>query len=158
MPAWEALMMDELFHSLNMSFLILIFLIFLSFFFLIRGVLLYLANPERAHQKRLKKRLKAMEGLESSLNVNSLLKKASLEKSFVDQVLLQFSLFSRIQRMMFQANLKWKTTNFLIVAGLSGLVLAGMGLAKWGVWGGWPAVRWVWSSPTRFWPGERSGG
>ena len=40
-------MISELFHSLNFSFLILIFLIFLSFFFLIRGILLYLANPER---------------------------------------------------------------------------------------------------------------
>ena len=129
-------MINELFHSLNISFLILIFLIFLSFFFLIRGILLYLANPERAHQQRLKKRLKAMEGLESTLNVNSLLKKDSLEKSFFDQILNKFSLFSRIQRMMFQANLQWKTTTFLVVAGLSGLVVAGIGLAKWGVWGG----------------------
>ena len=129
-------MMNELFQSLNISFLILIFLIFLSFFFLIRGILLYLANPERAHQQRLKKRLKKMDGLESTLNVNSLLKKASLEKSFFDQILDKFSLFSRIQRMMFQANLKWQTTTFLVVAGLSGLVVAGIGLAKWGVWGG----------------------
>ncbi len=129
-------MVNELFGSINVSFLILIFLIFLSFLFLIRGILLYLANPERAHQQRLKKRLKAIEGLEVSLNVNSLLKKASLEKSFFDQVMLKFSLFSRIQRMMFQANLKWKMTTFLIVTGLSGLVVAGMGLAKWGVWGG----------------------
>jgi tight adherence protein B len=136
MPAREALMITELFHSLNISFLILIFLIFLSFLFLIRGILLYLANPERAHQQRLQKRLKAMEGLESPLNVSSLLKKVSLEKSFFDQILVKFSLFTRIQRMMFQANLKWKMTTFLVVAGLSGLAVAGMGLAKWGVWGG----------------------
>ncbi len=129
-------MINELFQSLNISFLILIFMIFLSFFFLIRGILLYLANPERAHQQRLKQRLKKMDGLESTLNVNSLLKKASLEKSFFDQIVDQFSLFSRIQRMMFQANLQWKTTTFLVVAGLSGLVVAGIGLAKWGVWGG----------------------
>jgi tight adherence protein B len=136
MAAREALMFNELSQSLSPSFLILIFFIFLSFFFLIRGILLYLANPERAHQQRLQKRLKAMDGLESSLNVNSLLKKASLEKSFLDELLVKFSLFSRIQRMMFQANLKWKINTFLVVAGLSGLVVAGMGLAKWGVWGG----------------------
>ncbi len=43
-------MIAELIHSLNISFLILIFLIFLSFLFLIRGILLYLANPERRSQ------------------------------------------------------------------------------------------------------------
>ena len=151
-------MINELFQSLNISFLILIFLIFLSFFFLIRGILLYLANPERAHQQRLKKRLKAIDGLESTLNVNSLLKKASLEKSFFDQIMDQFSLFSRIQRMMFQANLQWKTTTFLVVTGLSGLVVAGMDWRNGVSGGAWAAVRWVWLSPIRFWPGERSGG
>ena len=77
-----------------------------------------------------------MEGLESTLNVNTLLKKASLEKSFIDQILDKFSLFNRIQIMMLQANLNWKMTTFLVVAALSGLVVAGVGLAKWGVWGG----------------------
>jgi tight adherence protein B len=132
MSAREALMVSELFHTLDSSLLILIFLIFLSFFFLIRGILLFLANPERAHQQRLKKRLRAMEGLESSLNVNTLLKKASLEKSFLDQILVKFSLFNRIQIMMLQANLPWKMGTFLVVAALSGLVMAGVGLAKWG--------------------------
>jgi tight adherence protein B len=129
-------MINESFQSLNSSLLILIVLIFISFFFLIRGILLFLGNPERAHQQRLKKRLKAMEGLESSLSVNSLLKKASLEKSVFDQMLDKFSFFSRIQRMMSQANLKWNINTFLVAAGLSGLVMAGLGLAKWGVWGG----------------------
>jgi tight adherence protein B len=77
-----------------------------------------------------------MEGLESSLNVNTLLKKASLEKSLFDQILGKFSLFNRIQIMMLQANLTWKMGTFLSVAALSGLALAGIGLGKWGVWGG----------------------
>ena len=128
-------MVNELFHSIDSSLLILIFLIFLSFFFLIRGILLFLANPERLHQRRLKKRLKAMEGLESPLNVNTLLKKDSLEKSFLDQILSKFSLVNRIQIMMLQANLTWKMGTFLAVNLLSGLVLAGLGLAKWGGWG-----------------------
>jgi tight adherence protein B len=77
-----------------------------------------------------------MEGLESSLNVNTLLKKASLEKSFLDQILVKFSLVNQIQIMMQQANLTWKMGTFLVVTLLSGLVMAGMGLAKWGIWGG----------------------
>ncbi len=76
-----------------------------------------------------------MDGLESSLNVNTLLKKASLEKSFLDQMLAKFSLFNQLQTMMLQADLTWKMGTFLVVAALSGLVMAGVGLAKWGVWG-----------------------
>jgi len=136
MSAREALMVSELFHSIDSSLLMLIFLIFLSFFFLIRGILLFLANPERLHQRRLKQRLREMEGLESSLNVNTLLKKASLEKSFLDRILVKFSLVNRIQLMMQQANLTWKMGTFLVVTLLSGLVVAGVGLAKWGGWGG----------------------
>ena len=97
-----------------------------------------------------------MEGLESPLNVNSLLKKASLEKSFFDQILVKFSLLDPNSDHDVPGEPEMgKRPLLLVVAGLSGLVVAGMGLAKWGVWGAWPAVRWVWSSPTRFWPGER---
>ncbi len=129
-------MVSELFHSLNNSLLILIFLIFLSFFFLIRGIFLFLANPERLHQRRLKKRLREMDGVGSSLNVNTLLKRGSLEKSFLDQILIKFSLVNQIQIMMLQAHLNWKMGTFLAVTLLSGLVIAGVGLGKWGVWGG----------------------
>jgi tight adherence protein B len=136
MSARETLMVSKLFYSIDSSLLILIFLIFLSFFFLIRGVFLFLASPERFHQRRLKQRLREMDGLESSLNVNTLLNKASLEKSFLNQILAKFSLFNRIQIMMLQANLTWKMETFLVVAALSGLVMAGVGMGKWGVWGG----------------------
>jgi tight adherence protein B len=135
MSAREALMVSEFFHALNTSFLILIFLIFLSCFFLIRGIFLYLASPERFHQRRLQKRLREIDGLESTLNVNTLLKKASLEKSFLDQIMVKIGLLERIQIMMLQANLKWELRTFLVVAALSGLVMAGLGLAKWGGWG-----------------------
>ena len=128
-------MVSEFFHSPDYSILILILLIFLSFFFLIRGILIFLANPERFHQRRLKKRLREIDGLESSLNVSTLLKSASLEKSSLDQIMVKFSLFNRIQIMMLQANLKWELRTFLIVAALSGLVMAGLGLAKFGGWG-----------------------
>jgi len=128
----EALMFSEFFRSIEYSTLILISLMFLSFFFLIRGILIFLANPERFHQQRLKRRLRAIDGLESDLNVSTLLKSASLEKSFFDRIMVQFSLFNRIQIMMLQANLKWEVRTFLVVVALSGLVLAGLGMAKFG--------------------------
>lgn len=128
-------MFREFFRSTETSTLILIALMFLSFFFLIRGILIYLANPERFHQQRLKKRLREIDGLEPDLNVSTLLKSASLEKSFFDQIMGKFSLFNQIQILMLKANLNWQLSTFLIVTALSGLGLAGLGLAKWGVWG-----------------------
>ena len=129
-------MVSELFNSLNNSFLILVFLIFLSFFFLIRSIFLFLANPERLHQRRLKKRLREMDGVGSSLNVNTLLKRGSLEKTALDQILSKFSLVNRIQTMIVQANLHWNMGTFLVIVAFSGLAMGGLGLAKWGVWGG----------------------
>jgi tight adherence protein B len=135
MFAREALMFSEFSLSADYSLLTLILFIFLTFFFLIRGILLYLANPERFHQRRLQKRLREIDGLESSPDVSTLLRKASLEKSSLDQIMAKFSLLNRIQSMMLQANLNWKLRTFLIVAALSGLMMAGLGLAKWGGWG-----------------------
>lgn len=128
-------MVGKFFHSPDYPILILILLIFLTFFFLIRGILIFLANPERFHQRRIQKRLRAIDGLESSLNISTLLKKASLEQSSLDQIMAKFSLFNRIQTIMVQGNLQWELRSFLIVAALSGLVMAGLGLAKWGGWG-----------------------
>ncbi len=128
-------MVSDMFHSVDSSFLILVFFVFLSFFFLIRATFLFLASPARLHQRRLKKRLREMDRPDSSLDVNTLLKQASLEKSSLDRMLAKFSLFNRLQIMMLQADLTWNMGTFLAVAALSGLVLAGVGLAKWGGWG-----------------------
>jgi tight adherence protein B len=135
MCAREALMVGELFHSLDYPLLILILLIFLSFFFLTRSIFLFLANPNRLHQRRLQKRLRAMEGQEPSVSVHTLLKQASLEKSFLDRILGRFGFFQQVQIMLLQADLAWKIRTFLVVTALSGLALAGLGLAKWGGWG-----------------------
>jgi tight adherence protein B len=132
MSAGEASMLSDLFHSLDNSLLILVFFIFLSFFFLIRGIFLYLANPERLHRQRLKKRLRNMENLGSSFDFSTLLNQSSLEKSLLDRILFKFSLFNQLRILMLQANLAWRLETFLVVAALSGLVLAGVGLAQWG--------------------------
>jgi tight adherence protein B len=129
-------MVSGLFLSKDFRLLILALLIFLSFFFLIRGILLFLNDPERRHQRRLKKRLSAIEGLDSYPSVNTLLKKASLNKSFFDQSLDKFRFFNHLQILMRQGNMTWKMRTFLIVATMSGLAGAGLGLGIWGVWGG----------------------
>jgi tight adherence protein B len=126
---------SDISFSLDYSFLILIFLVFLSFFFFIRAIFLFLASPERLHQRRLRKRLRESDRLDTSLDINTLLKQVSLEKSFLDRLLAKFSLFNQIQGMLLQANLAWRLGTFLAVAALFGLLLAGMGLVKWGAWG-----------------------
>jgi tight adherence protein B len=129
-------MVSELFHSKDFLFLILAGLIFLSCFFLIRAALAFLADPERRQQRRLRKRLKGMEGLEASLNAGTLLKKASLKRSFLDRNLDKFRLIKHLEALRLQGNLTWKMRTFLVVACLSGVAGLGLGLWKWGVWGG----------------------
>jgi len=129
-------MFSELLHSKDFSLLILAFLIFFSIFFLIRGILLFLADPKRRHQRRLTQRLRKLEDLDSYPNADTLLKKGSLKKSFLAQNLEKFRLFNHLERLMLQANLTWKMRTFFSVGALSGLVGLGVGLMKWGVWGG----------------------
>jgi tight adherence protein B len=129
-------MVSELLHAKDFSLLILALLIFFSIFFLIRSILLFLADPKRHHQRRLKQRLRELEGLDSYLNADTLLKKGSLKKSFLAQNLDKFRLFKQLERLMLQANLTWKMGTVLSVAAFSGLVGLGVGLVKWGGWGG----------------------
>jgi tight adherence protein B len=140
-------MISSLFHSRDFYLLILASLIFFSCFFLVRGVLLFLTDPERRHQRHLKQRLRRMEGLDLPPNVNTLLKKVSLKKSFLDQNLDKFRLVNHLQTLMRRANLKWKMETFLWVASLPGLVGLGVGLGKWGVWGGLAGAGLGWLIP-----------
>jgi tight adherence protein B len=116
--------------------LILALLVFLSIFFLIRAFFLYLGDPKRRTRQQLKQRLRELEGREAYPDVNTLLKKASLEKSFLDRNIDKFRLLHRIETLMRQAHLGWRLETFLAVAALVGLAGLGGGLAKWGAWGG----------------------
>jgi tight adherence protein B len=129
-------MVSELLHSQDFSLLILACLIFFSILFLIRGILLFLADPKRRHQRGLKQRLRGLDGLDSYPDADTLLKRDSLKKSFLAQNLDKFRLFNHLERLMRQANLTWKMRTVFFVGALSGLVGLGVGLMKWGVWGG----------------------
>ncbi len=129
-------MLHELIQSKDFSLLILALLIFLSFFFLIRAILLFLTNPERRQQRRLKERLRELDGLESSVNARTLLKKASLKRSTMDESLDKLKLINHLQILMVRADLNWKMSTFLVVTALAGLVGLVVGMVKWGVLGG----------------------
>jgi len=128
-------MASELLPFKDVSLPILVLLIFLSVFFLIRGILLSLADPQRQFQQHLRKRLQKLGGQESSLSAGTLLKPAGLGKGLVNRSLDKFRLFHHLQTLMFQANLKWKMGTFLMVAALPGLAGLGVGLVKGGMWG-----------------------
>jgi tight adherence protein B len=125
-------MVSELIHTKDFSLLILALLIFLSFFFLIRAILLFLADPKRHQQRRLKQRLRELEGLDSTPNGHTLLKKSTLKKSIMDENLDKFRFINHLQTLMVRADLTWKMSTFLVVAALSGLVGFGVGVVKWG--------------------------
>jgi tight adherence protein B len=129
-------MLHELIHYKDFSLLILAFLIFLSIFFLIRAILLFLINPERRQSRRLKERLRELDGVETTVNARTLLKKVSLKKSSMDESLDKLRLINHLQILMARADLTWKMSTFLMVIALSGLVGLVVGFAKWGILGG----------------------
>jgi tight adherence protein B len=129
-------MLYKLIQSKDSFLLILALLLFLSFFFLIRAILLFVTNPERRQQRRLKKRLREIEGLESTVNARTLLKKASLKRSFMDESLDKFQLIKHLQILMVRADLTWKMSTFLVITGLTGLMGLAAGMLKWGALGG----------------------
>ncbi len=129
-------MPHELIQSKDYSLLILALLIFLSLFFLIRAVIWFLSDPRRGHQRRLKQRLREIDGLETTPNVATLLKKSTLKKSVMDENLDKFKLTNHLQTLMIRANFTWTMSTFLIVCALFGLVGLVAGITKWGALGG----------------------
>jgi tight adherence protein B len=129
-------MFHDLIQSKDFSVLILACLIFLSFFFLIRTVLFFLINPERRHQRRLKERLRATEGLDSTINASTLLKKATLKRSIMDESLDKIRFIKHLQALMIRADLNWKMSTFLVVTAI--VCVAGVigGTVKFGALGG----------------------
>lgn len=130
-------MLHELIQSKDYSLLIFALLIFLSLFFLIRVILKFLTDPQRRHQRRLKQRLREIDGIETAPNVATLLKKSTLKKSVMDENLDKFQLTIHLQTLIGRANVTWKMSTFLVVTALFGLVGLVVGLVTLGVLWGW---------------------
>jgi tight adherence protein B len=129
-------MLHDLIQSKDFSVLILACLFFFSFFFLIRAVLLFLINSERLHQRRIKERLRWSEGLDSPINARTLLKKASLKRSIMDESLDKIRLINNLQNLMIRGDLSWKMSTFLMVTAVLGLAGFVGGIVKLGFLGG----------------------
>lgn len=129
-------MLLEMIQSHDLSLWIFGSLIFISLFLFIRTLLLFLADPQRRHQRRLKQRLKEIDGIQTTPSVTTLLKQSSLKKSTMDQNIDKFRLAGTIQGLMVKANLSWKMSTFLIITASLGFVGFLVGMGKWGVIGG----------------------
>ena len=129
-------MLHDLIQSKDFSVLILACLFFFSFFFLIRAILLFLINSERLHQRRIKERLRWSEGLDSAINARTLLKKASLKRSIMDESLDKIRLINNLQSLMIRGDLSWKMSTFLMITALVGLAGFVGGIVKLGFLGG----------------------
>ena len=129
-------MLVDFTQSKDFSFLILAGFIFLSFFFFIRTILLFLNNPERRHQQRLKERLRESADLNRTVDVSTLLKKATLHRSITDEILDKVRLTNRLQTLITKADLSWKMSTFLLITALAGLIGLVLGMGSWGFLGG----------------------
>jgi tight adherence protein B len=129
-------MFSSLIHSKDFFLLLLAGMVFLSFFFFIQACLGFLADPERRQRQKLRKRLRMIDGLDAYFSAGTLLKEASLKKSFLERHLHKFRLLEHLKTLLLQADLTWKLKTFLITTSVCGLGGLTLGLAKWGVWGG----------------------
>jgi tight adherence protein B len=108
-------------------------LILFTFLCLLEGGLLWLSNGERAVQRRLKKRLNYLKGLESRPAPESLLK--SLELSGfprLNQRLKRLKGLDFIKNLLVQANVEWPLGVFLLLTFFVAALGFGLGSFKWG--------------------------
>jgi tight adherence protein B len=114
--------------------LLLVFMIFLSFFCLLQGIFIFLADPERRHQRQLKRRLHDLQGLEGRPGEESLLRFES--PSFLAQSLKKIRRLGQLQTLLEQADVSWSLGTFLLVCLVAGGAGLALGFLKLGPLGG----------------------
>ena len=129
---WENL--SHIFKDLPHPLIIFTFLFFLC---LAEGLFLYLSDPDRLHQRRLKKRLKFLNNMEIRLPQDSLLRGDGLGTNpWLRQILKNIRHMEYLQTLMMQADLQWSVSTFLLVSLLSGSICLSLGFFQRGPLGG----------------------
>lgn len=109
----------------------------LAFFFLCFCLMAvgcwYFLDQDRRYQKRLRKRLEVVKGVESPASKESLLQaKGWSDRSILTSLFKKFHFLESLHTLLMQANLRWRLELFLLLmAGLS----AGMGVLGFTGWG-----------------------
>ena len=110
--------------------------IFLCVLFLLEAVYLFIKSSRGQSDKRVKERLKFVQGLESRPSVESLLKSEALsEASWKKRLLEPLSRYFNLDELLLQANVPWKASTFLSVSLLLGCIAGVFGSMEFGLLG-----------------------
>lgn len=116
---------------------VLIICIFLCILCLLEGAYYYFADSERIQQRRLKKRLKFIKGLEVNLPQESLLKKEVLsDNPFLQQHLKKIAQLGQLRDLLVRADLNISVAAFLFLLLIAGFVGLAVGFYKFSLTGG----------------------
>jgi tight adherence protein B len=116
----------------------LVLFIFLTFLCLLEGVFWFFADSTRIHQRRLQKRMKFLQGLESTtLAPESLLKPDQLSTiPLIHRILKKIQHLGQVQTLMNQAGVAWSLGYFLLLTLLLAALGFSLGFFRFGPMGG----------------------
>ncbi len=125
--------MDRLLASFQGIPHLLIVFTFLGFLCLMEGIFLFVADPDRRHRKRLKKRLKYLDRLEKRFTQESLLKADGFGAwPWLRQVLKKIRRLEQVQTLLLQADVNWPLAVFLLVWLICGALGLSLGFFRQG--------------------------
>ena len=111
--------------------------IFFCVLLLLEGIYLFLSNSGGKSEKRVKERLRFVQGLESGPSVESLLKSEMLlQDSWKKQYLAIINRLFNLDELLLQADLPWKSTTVLLACLILGTAGGAYGFFQFGLIGG----------------------
>jgi tight adherence protein B len=111
--------------------------IFFCVLFLLEGAYLFFSNQGGGSEKRIKARLRFVQGLESGPSAESLLKAENLlQDSWKKQYLGKINRMFNLDELLLQADLPWKSSTVLLACCLLGVGAGAYGFFQFGLLGG----------------------
>uniref|UniRef100_A0A7C3SIH2 Pilus assembly protein n=1 Tax=Desulfobacca acetoxidans TaxID=60893 RepID=A0A7C3SIH2_9BACT len=129
--------MDRLLASLQGIPYLLVVFTFMGFLCLVEGIFLFIADSDRLHKKRLRKRLRYLDRMEKRLSQESLLKADGFgSRPWLRQAMKKVHRLEQVQTLLLQADVNWPLGVFLLVWLISGAVGLSLGFFQRGPLGG----------------------
>jgi tight adherence protein B len=110
--------------------------IFFCILFLLEGVYLFLKNSKSTSDKRIRARLKFVQGLESGPSTQSLIKSELLgQDSWKKEWLGKINRLFNLDELLLQADVPWKSSTVIMVSALLGAGAGAYGFVQFGILG-----------------------
>jgi tight adherence protein B len=107
--------------------------IFLCILFFFEGVYLFVSGNRSTGDKRVKERLKFIQGLESKISAESLIKSEMLpQTSWKQSLIVSLSRVFNLEELLLQADVPWRAGPFLLVCVLLGTLAGAYGFFQFG--------------------------